>query len=71
MLNRFTARTNLHTIKQLLKNWIESRLTGSYLSFYKMKFKSIELYSVAVRLVTSIALDRDGSVGIEMRLLAG
>ena len=36
-----------------------------------MKFKSIELYSIAVRLMTPVSLDRIGSVGIEIRLLAG
>lgn len=71
MLNRFVAGTNLHTIDQLLKNWMESCLTGYYLSFYKMKFKSIELYSIAVRLVTPVSLDRHGSVGTVIRLLAG
>lgn len=36
-----------------------------------MKFKSIEPYLIAVRLVTPVSLDRKGSVGIEIRLLAG
>jgi len=71
VLNRFVAGTNLHTIDQLLKNWIESCLTGYYLSFYKMKFKSIELCSIAVRLVTPVSVDRSSSVGVEIRLLAG
>jgi hypothetical protein len=70
VLNRFVAGTNLHTIDQLLKNWVEGCLTGYYLSFYKMKFKSIELYSIAVRLVTPLFLDWNGSVVIEVRLLA-
>ena len=71
MLNRFVAGTNLHTIDQLLKNWIESCITGYYLSFYKMKFKSIEPCSIAVWLVTPVSVDRNSSVGVEIMLLAG